>query len=127
MNSWVFTFCLYYIDIYSNPYPNLQGRAWEKKVFSLEVWTMRVKCYTKYFLQFYQKQTFWEEENNPKTSIIWYEKYFMMVRQKLNNVINGYNLFFLFSSFIYFQKLAYGFNSFNGFICLTSKVSFSCK
>ena len=63
-----------------------------------------MKCYTKYLLQFYQKQTVWEEENNPKTSNIWDKKNFMVVGHKLNNVINGYNLFFYF-------HLSYSFNS----------------
>ena len=92
------------VSICFKPYANLQGCEWEKKLFSLQVWTMRVKCYTKYLLQFYQKQTFWEEENNPKTSNIWDKKNFMVVGHKLNNVINGYNLFFNF-------HLSYSFNS----------------
>ena len=95
----------YFLSLYIlNRMRTFKAVEWEKKLFSLQVWTMRVKCYTKYLIQFYQKQTVWEEENNTKTSNIWDKKNFMVVGHKLNNVINGYNLFFNF-------HLSYSFNS----------------
>ena len=85
MDSWVFTFCLYIFQTVFEP-----SRLWVGKetIFSSSINNAREMLY-KIPFTLLSKQTFWEEENNPKTSIIWDKKNFMMAGHKLNNVING--------------------------------------